>query len=59
MEPYYPINDIKNQKLYQMYAHLAKNEKNVLFGGRLAEYQYYNMDQVIASALEIAKRELN
>lgn len=50
MEPYYPMNDDKNQKLYQEYARLAEQEK-VIFGGRLGEYRYYDMDKVIESAL--------
>lgn len=50
-EPYYPINDQKNTALYQQYLSLARTERNVIFGGRLAEYKYYDMDQVIASAL--------
>lgn len=58
MEPYYPVNDEKNQALYQRYQALAAAEKNVLFGGRLAEYRYYDMDKVIASALALAEREL-
>ncbi|MDD6212973.1 MAG: UDP-galactopyranose mutase [Clostridiales bacterium] len=57
-EPYYPINDEKNQALYQKYHELAEKEENVLFGGRLAEYRYYDMDKVIASALALADREL-
>jgi UDP-galactopyranose mutase len=58
MEPYYPVNDEKNQKLFERYKALAENERNVLFGGRLAEYKYYDMDKVIASALCLAKDEL-
>ena len=58
MEPYYPVNDAKNQELYKQYAQLAAKEKNVLFGGRLAEYKYYDMDKVIESALSMAKEEL-
>ena len=50
MEPYYPVNDEKNQALYQKYAKLAEKEENVIFGGRLGEYKYYDMDKVIASA---------
>ncbi len=57
-EPYYPINDIKNNQLLNEYENLAKQEKNVIFGGRLAEYRYYDMHQVIASALVKAKKEL-
>ena len=51
MEAYYPVNDEKNQALYQQYAALAEKEEHVVFGGRLAEYKYYDMDKVIASAL--------
>lgn len=51
MEAYYPVNDQKNQALYQKYAELAAGEDHVIFGGRLAEYKYYDMDKVIASAL--------
>lgn len=50
-DPYYPVNDDKNALLYQRYCSLAEREKNVIFGGRLGEYRYYDMDQVIASAL--------
>ena len=50
MEPYYPVNDEKNQALYRQYAELAKNE-NVIFGGRLGEYKYYDMDKVIEAAM--------
>ena len=53
-EPYYPVNDEKNGKLYASYKALAEKEKKVLFGGRLGEYRYYDMDQVIAAALEKA-----
>ena len=51
-EPYYPVNDEKNSALYAEYKKLADAEKNVVFGGRLAEYKYYDMDQVIAEALK-------
>ena len=54
-EPYYPVNDEKNTSLYKQYAALASKEEKVLFGGRLGEYKYYDMDQVIASALEKVK----
>ena len=54
-EPYYPVNDEKNGNLYQEYKKLAGQEKNVVFGGRLGEYKYYDMDQVIAAALERVK----
>ena len=55
-EPYYPINDEKNGALYGRYAELAKKEKNVLFGGRLGQYKYYDMDKVIRSALDMAAK---
>ena len=51
-EPYYPVNDERNGQLYQQYKRLADAEKNVTFGGRLGEYQYYDMDAVIAAALD-------
>lgn len=54
-EPYYPVNDEKNGKLYEAYKVLAEKEENVVFGGRLGEYKYYDMDQVIAVALAKAK----
>jgi UDP-galactopyranose mutase len=54
-EPYYPVNDEKNAALYAAYKVLAEKEERVLFGGRLGEYRYYDMDQVIASALEKSK----
>ncbi len=57
-EPYYPINDEKNGALYAQYAELAKKEANVLFGGRLGQYKYYDMDKVIRSALDMVKEEL-
>ncbi len=57
-EPYYPINNEENQQLYQKYRGLAKNETNVIFGGRLGEYRYYDMDKVIASALSLVQTEL-
>ena len=57
-EPYYPVNDGKNSALYQQYKALAEREEKIIFGGRLGEYKYYDMDQVIAAALEQAKREL-
>jgi len=50
-EAYYPVNDERNQKLYERYAELARKEKGVIFGGRLAEYKYYDMDDVVESAL--------
>lgn len=57
-EPYYPVNDEKNMKLFDRYNELAKKEKNVIFGGRLGEYKYYDMDKVIESALNVAKKVL-
>ncbi len=57
-EPYYPVNDEKNGALYQQYRALADQEKKVIFGGRLGEYKYYDMDRVIASALDMCRREL-
>ena len=54
-EPYYPINDERNISLYQRYKELADKENNVIFGGRLGEYKYYDMDQVIESALNRLK----
>lgn len=54
-EPYYPVNDGANGKLYEKYAELAAAEKNVIFGGRLGQYKYYDMDKVIAEALKMAK----
>lgn len=55
-EAYYPVNNERNQRLYEQYAALAAEEKDVIFGGRLAEYKYYDMDDVIASALEMVRR---
>ena len=55
-EPYYPVNDKKNSDLYEKYKILAAQEKNVIFGGRLGEYKYYDMDQVIDSALKLAQK---
>lgn len=57
-EPYYPVNDEKNSRLYEAYRRLASEERDVIFGGRLGEYRYYDMDQVIASALELAEKEI-
>lgn len=58
MEPYYPVNDAKNQELYQKYAALSEQEPNVIFGGRLAEYKYYDMDKVIESAMAMVEKVL-
>ena len=57
-EPYYPVNDEKNGALYQKYKELADQEEKVIFGGRLGEYKYYDMDAVIAAALELCEREM-
>ena len=57
-EPYYPVNDEKNGKLYSEYKKMADKEDKILFGGRLGEYKYYDMDQVIAATLELCEREL-
>lgn len=57
-EPYYPVNDEKNGARYLAYKTLAEQESQVIFGGRLGEYKYYDMDQVIAAALEMSRREL-
>ena len=51
-EPYYPVNDAHNSKLYEKYREMGAKEDKVIFGGRLGEYKYYDMDQVIAAALE-------
>ena len=58
-EPYYPVNDEKNTLLYQKYRELADQEKNVIFGGRLGEYKYYDMDAVIGAALDMCEKEIN
>ena len=52
MEPYYPVNDEKNNALFEKYKELAAKEKNVIFGGRLGDYRYYDMDKVISAALQ-------
>ena len=59
IEPYYPINDDANGALYARYKELADKEERVIFGGRLGEYKYYDMDAVIASALELVNREFS
>ena len=56
LEPYYPVNDAKNQTLYEKYSQLADREHKVIFGGRLAEYKYYDMDKVIRRALDASER---
>ena len=53
MEPYYPVNDDINTSLYAKYKTLADNEENVIFGGRLAEYKYYDMAPIIEKVLEL------
>ena len=57
-EPYYPVNDARNSELYQLYAELAAARPDVVFGGRLGSYRYYDMDKVIAAALDLAQAEL-
>ncbi len=59
MEAYYPVNDDKNMKTYNAYRERSKNETNVIFGGRLAEYKYYDMHQVVGSALAHTKKIFN
>ena len=59
MEPYYPVNDEKNNALFQKYRERAEKEDKIHFGGRLGDYKYYNMDQVIEEALLYAQKELN
>ncbi|OUP86201.1 UDP-galactopyranose mutase [Lachnoclostridium sp. An169] len=58
MEPYYPVNDDKNNTLFDEYRKLADQEKDVIFGGRLGNYKYYDMDKVIEAALEVCEKEL-
>ena len=58
-EPYYPVNDEKNSALYGKYKELTEKEEKVIFGGRLGEYKYYDMDQVIAAALHCCDQELH
>ena len=58
MEPYYPVNDTANSAMAAQYAQLAASQPNVIFGGRLAEYKYYDMDKVVASALAAVCKEL-
>ena len=54
-EPYYPVNDEKNTSLYEKYKERAKQEGKVIFGGRLGEYRYYDMDDTIAAALKMTE----
>ena len=56
-EPYYPVNDEKNNKLFAAYQKLAEKEKQVLFGGRLGQYRYYDMDKVVEAALDMVEKE--
>ena len=58
IEPYYPINDGKNQNRYKKYEQLSKEETKIFFGGRLGEYKYYDMQDTIVSALNLANSEL-
>jgi UDP-galactopyranose mutase len=57
MEAYYPVNDAKNNELFAKYQELAHKESHVLFGGRLGNYKYYDMDKVIIAALDLVKEE--
>ena len=57
-EPYYPINNDRNNNLYQKYAELAKKENNIIFGGRLGQYKYYDMHVIISEALKLCDKEL-
>ena len=57
-EPYYPMNYDENNALFEQYRQLADREKNVLFGGRLGQYRYYDMDKVIGAALELVSSEI-
>lgn len=59
MEPFYPVNNPKNQSVYEQYYNLAKQETNIIFGGRLAEYKYYDMAPIIAKAIEIFQIQIN
>lgn len=58
MEPYYPVNDDRNASLYEQYHALASQEQNIIFGGRLAEYRYYDMAPTIAQVLKLFKRSI-
>jgi len=57
-EPYYPVNNNRNNEMYQQYKALADKEENIIFGGRLAEYKYYDMHHVIEQALKCVEKEL-
>lgn len=56
-EPYYPVNDIKNNELYRIYKSMADLESNIIFGGRLGEYKYYDMDATVLSVLKTCENE--
>ena len=58
MEPYYPVNNEQNNELFEKYRELAEKETNVIFGGRLGNYKYYDMDKVVEAALQTAEKEL-
>ena len=57
MEPFYPVNDAANQAIYEKYRKLAALEENVIFGGRLAEYRYYDMAPIIAAVMNLFNKE--
>ena len=57
LERCYPVNDQKNQALYEQYKALADQEENVIFGGRLGDYKYYNMEEVVLKSMELAQKE--
>lgn len=59
MEPFYPVNDNRNQEIYLKYRNLANNEENLIFGGRLAEYKYYDMAPIIRQVLDIVERVIS
>ena len=56
--PYYPVNNAVNNRIYKQYSESAGRENNLVFGGRLGKYRYYDMDQVIAAALKTARQEI-
>ena len=56
-EPYYPVNDVRNSEIFKSYRELAVSRENVLFGGRLAQYTYADMDDTVAAALALAKQQ--
>ena len=58
-EAYYPVNDEKNNTLFEKYKELADKEENVIFGGRLGNYKYYDMDKVIRAALDMVEKQRN